>query len=412
MKKFFTFSVAVMATVAMANAEGIDLLKGGGQVVAVSASGEYAAGRNGAGVPAIWNVKTGDVVLYEDATSEYRMVNAVADNGVGVGADGDFAVIFRTDGTMDYLDSELDIYSTARGITADGTMVVGCRFDEGYNQTPGYWKDGEFHAIYMPDEDELGYSILAGASAVGVSADGSVILGYVVDGLSSYPAVIWTRNEVSGDYEFVNITDGYFEPGNGSNPYWMITPESISPDGRWIALDVTYNDSEEIRMSRMSLETGEVEVAINDDYYEVSSTGISNNGDVLGFSIDEGSAMLNREGLYWPAGADGYDTLGGYLGNEEIDELGMYSNTPCAISGDGKAVGGFFLSETGDFIAYMIDMELANIGVDGVATEKVSVVNGVYDVNGQRVADSVSDGLAKGIYVIMTDGEARKVMVK
>lgn len=74
--------------------------------------------------------------------------------------------------------------STARGVNADGTVVVG-RSDSSEGTRAFRWVEGTgMESLGVPSGGSV-------SGATGVSADGTVVVGYSSEGSSTLHAVIW-----------------------------------------------------------------------------------------------------------------------------------------------------------------------------------------------------------------------------
>ena len=76
-----------------------------------------------------------------------------------------------------------------------------------------------------------------GTSAKYINGDGTVIVGQIIDDMSSYPVVVWHMNTDS-TYSVDPICRKYFETGDGNKTYWLFSASAVSNNGKWIALTV------------------------------------------------------------------------------------------------------------------------------------------------------------------------------
>lgn len=179
----------------------------------LSPNGKWATGGAGSGNtshPLLWNLET------DEKTYLY------ADEGEGIRAAG-------------------------WDVTNDGLVVVG-----NYENVPGYYKDGSWNKLPIPENCDMG-------EAKGISADGTVIVGYAGnDSKGVYYACKWV------DFELTDVqmpeTDAYGNPVTTSmlndvsadgNTFWGVvnpvnlktyTPVVWKPNPEIICEDIYYND--------------------------------------------------------------------------------------------------------------------------------------------------------------------------
>lgn len=240
----------------------------------------YVAGNDqGLSCPFIWNTETNDIMVimvrdsawreYEGGGGFMEYVNmtgafhAVNNSGVAVGALTNAEYVSRPimatindESNFTYLYTNPgDAGCEAYGISADGSVIVGFYFSEDWTTYPCIWNaDGTVRTdLPTPTAAQVGIEIDY-ASARWISDDASTIFGYVQDAnTGAWVAVAWKL--VNGQYEVLPLANDYFQTsyyddnGNfisGDNPYFEFTPAALSADGQWIALTVleTYDPSD------------------------------------------------------------------------------------------------------------------------------------------------------------------------
>jgi len=309
----------------------------------MSANHKYAVGQTVGLKPFYWDVEAGDVKELSVSGALY----AVNNQGVAVGCEGEgeqFAVRYEGGKSTKLAAPEGAYGSAAWDITEDGSMMVGFYYDATYATKPCYWlASGEIHDLPVPTEDEVGFA-LSGAAVRWVSADGSVILGYLLDDFSTWPAAVWNR-QADGSYVCDPICKDYFEPDyQMGKPYMTFgygtSCMSLSDNGEWIALTVQdeydpWNWDVEpapYKAARMNLKTKQLEVLAD----VPTLTGIANDGTAIGY---DGESPTMRTAYAWKAGESKAISFSDKFDHDDL--AGVGSCSPMAIAADGKAVCGF-----------------------------------------------------------------------
>lgn len=381
----------------------------------LSPNAKYVAGMNYATYyPAIWNTETGELKEFSDY--EEGTLHAVSNNGIAVGSTGGLsgkALIASVDGTARTLPDnagENSQGSEAYCISADGSMAAGYYFYFAYTneeQTEGFyavypctWQNDVCTTLPYPSSKDMGFSV-DGAGIRWMSQDGKVLLGYLIDNLSTWPAVIWRQNE-NGGYDCEPICKDYFEMGyQQGKPYMLFTPTGISPNGEWVALNVQeeYDDwnwdvlPSAIKAARYNLKTSQLEV-LNMDV-DMNSTSITNDGTVLAYTAADG--MVGRVGYLWPAGEENAICLDDEM-NRVQDMPIMVANTPCTFAEDGTTIQGFGLDSDANIFTYVLNLANMGIstGIEEVKEAETSIgTDAIYNLAGQRVMK-----MQKGLYII------------
>lgn len=402
---------------------------GGTMCITMSENGQFIAGSSQEYAGFIMNLADGEII-YDDPVDDYGCeVRGVSNAGVGVGMNGiaapriDFATGDKTD-----LETPEGFTSIANGITPDGSIIVGLYYSETtYVETPCYWDaDGALHQLPETTSEELGFEY-NGSRAVAVSDDGKTIVGYVIDNFAGNPPIIWRLDEDETSDTFgqwvydIDIILDKFEPGDGDNAYWVMTPISLSHNGKYVSLKLAMNDENYSNgVGLFDIEEGTItEVSMTDemkqnDFFPAS---VSNNGDIVGYF---GMMMTLSPFIFKNTGEEGAqllpmaDFFGEDISNDALLTLLTAERTiPCVISADGSKIAGWSIdSTTWATYSFIIDLNgesgVNDIAVSNNGAEGQPQVVARYNAAGMRVADN-----ARGLNIeMMSDGSARKVLVK
>lgn len=383
---------------------------------------KFVAGTNYATFgAALWNVETGEVKDYQ-GPDEGASFHAVNNDGFVVGDDGNYAFAVRPDGSILDLFYEVgetvetdwgttttgDQGSSAWGISEDGKVIAGYYFDASWSTTACLWNEnGERTDLPQFTEEDLGFEV-SGSQVRWMTPDAKVLLGFVMDNYSSWPAVVWRMNE-SGEYVKDAICKNFYEEDyNQGKPYMLFHPIALSENGKWVSLvlqnEFDWNSGAGApaeTVGRLNLETMSLDVLSLPAEMEgtpMESSGIANDGTVLLFNRADG--MVGRSGYMWTAEKQLLN-LDEMLSKIE-DFPAIMSNTPCCISCDGNKIEGFCISTDGDIFSYVVTLSEEG-GTDLFAVESVTLKPaGVYNLQGVRVNDTKT----KGIYVV----DGKKIM--
>ena len=433
--KFFLISIVLLSFAGL-KAQTITTLDagvrfGGFMPQCISPSGKYVGGSSFAGMMFMsdWANNQNLVIdesygsVYENYGSEIR---GISDNGIGVGFDDKGAVIvdFNNAGYKVLLgiDPSKNINDVlASAITADGSLIVGSVIKDSYNPVPVYWENEELKYLPLPEDGDLGFKP-SGYSAQQVTADGSIIMGYAVDNFSTYPMVLWYRQD-DGSYTCDPVFKGYFEAGFGSKEFLRFKGLSINRSGTAIIMKVQYNtdDPEFFGLNLLALYTiadknlkvihvdGKHGIERDVDF-DVWFNGIADNNTVVGW--------------YTPSTGERYPFI--MYGDElqptklslafpNLDKLEEYDdNMEHALSGisaDGRYICGMgtAFNETFNtyiYEGYVIDT-LNEAGVSSVNPDSMGS-NKYYGIDGMNRENPV-----KGINIIRCpDGSTKKVLIK
>lgn len=414
MKKFLTISAALIAACSSVAAEDVSVVWSStpGQFLASSISddGKYVCGKN-----TIWNLTTDETISTYDTNVGLA---SISNTGMAVGSATDYAVSVEANGDMRYIDGmDFVNFSTARGISADGSIIVGSRFDNLFHQEACYWENGVHHKLPVPevfedipDEVEI-YSV----AARGVNADGSIIIGNLITGTGGEAVVMWSRND-AGEYVFHPLYAGLMEFGwELEKPYIQMEAQSVSGNGKWISLLLQPNSFDDMSYyaGRYNIEIGEVEEALKIDYYtgDYYLTGITDDGMAIGFVEQEQMSMFGRQSFIWTPGSDTLQLLSECYNDcpELVEMESGIALVYTSITSDGKHITGFSIQDDDEWSAnsFVINLNGVPTGVTSVSTNTEKAKE-IYNIQGVRVSGQPTPG----IYIVTENGKSRKIMVK
>ncbi len=410
MRKLFTFSAVAMVALSAVAANDVTILWADTNdpftPTSISPNGKWVCGSQ-----SIWNLETGDILTKSDPS---LYLASISNTGVAVGNSGDYAAMVEPDGSMKMFDGvSADHYSTARSISADGTIIVGSRFNTNYQQEAGYWENGEYHKLPIPEvlEDVPADVEIYSVAASSVNEDGTVIVGNIITGTSAEACVMWTRN-ASGEYDFHPLYAGFMEFGwEEEKPYIYISSQDVSANGKWIALVLQLNSFEDLGFyaGRYNVETGEIERAgkLNNITGNYEATAISNDGITVGFLEKENMTMFGRQSYIWDTTSSKPELLSAYCdGNSELkslesDDALVYTS----ITPDATRIAGFSIID-GMTEAFVIDLS-GGMGISSISAGGEGI-DAIYNLQGQPITGKP----LPGIYVVIENGNPRKVMIK
>lgn len=395
---------------------------------AMSPNTKYVVGTNYVTyAPALWNVSTGEIKNYE--VNEEGAFHGVNNSGLAVGDDGKYALAIKEDGTeieLFYEEGEIkhndefdfdyttgDAGSAAWAVSEDGKVIAGCYYDTNYKTTPCIWNEnGERTDLPIPSEEEVGTEI-DGAQVRWMTPDASVLLGFVHDDFSTWPACIWTKN-ADGSYSVNLISKNYWEPSyQMGKPYMVFHPQGISENGEWVSLNVQaeydgFDFSAVIpleKAARLNLKSGKLEV-LESDNVVYHAAGIANDGTVVMYT---GEDMIGRSGFRWSDGqkvATIDETLTSTLATMTKDpEAGILTNTPCSITADGKIIQGFAMDNTEEvnIFSYVLVINPDTDAVENITITPIAKASdSIYNIAGQKLSNMNK----RGLYII----NGKKVM--
>ncbi len=455
MKKIFTFCCLFAAV--YANAQSIktfrmDTWENGYQVMDISNNGKYIGGCSMFMEMFIIDVESGEAHIQNSLDESGGEVRGVSNTGLGVGYNGSNVVTLSAKGEFNILEEPTEeFYGMGEDVSDDGRIIVGAVVNQNYGdewqKRPCVWIDGVRTMLPEPAAEDLNFNS-NGACAKCVSADGSVILGHIIDDMYSEPAVLWVKD---GDgYRIDPIYKGLFHPTQYDEnlgdyrkydePYLIFRWGGISANGKYAVLTISEYLGEEMsewgftminqtenRIGIYNTETRELKIITVDGNHGIDAesslapTAIANDGTVVGYTGD-GGFRDTRLGFIMKAGEDQPRLLSEVF--SEIEEFATYDmnglNTVTSISADGRYIAGFGFNTTEvDFgegimepvnIAEGFVLDTKPAGSDGISaiTEKTTETSEYFTVDGRKL-----DAPVKGLNIIKaSNGETRKVFVK
>lgn len=469
MKKIFT--LCFLSAALLSQAEPSIVILGDGaelQGLAISRNGRYVVGCTYDNVMFASDWASGNLLIGGENTTVVNgsELRHVSNTGLGVGLNESMGVTYDIpNGGVETQLTLLDgfLWSLAEDITADGGLIVGVMAQEEYGfKQACVWRDGEPELLPLPTEEELGFPV-SGSSATFVSDDGSVIAGYVVDDLGSYPFVLWLRQD-DGSYVCDMACKGLFEPCLGSvedymdinidldpadfatqeeyeaayqeewntqywaqyqeasdklaatwtNPYLMITPSCLSGNGNMVGLCVCANvdgwPSEE-RVAIYDLESRKItEYEAGADFgsdANAKPSSIADDGTIVGYAAVGG---FSRNGFIVKPGSTQLASLAKEFPG--IDELAVLDagggHTVMGISADSRYIVGFGYDENYLCVTYVLDTT-GEAGISDIVTDDVTDGAAEYfSIDGRK-----SSTPFRGVNIVRTaDGKVSKALFK
>lgn len=375
------------------------------EALGASANMRYVVGMNVATYAGfIWDTQTGKIVEGDGdyAAYDFRCISnqSVAYGSISV----EDMVVFQAatisaDGRSSIIENEM---SAMYACTPDGSIAVGCTLDpDMWWPTACIWQNGVRTALPVPSKAECGIDH-DGASALFVNADGSVIAGYLQDGMSSRPAIIW-RRQADGSYQPDVISRDIWEPRYGmGKTYLRFEILGISPNGKWLCISAQKEAGDDMPtpefMVRMNLETGEIIESetpqieyFNPEKDNCYPTSVADDGTCVGSTKDE---IDFQAGVIWRAEektprllADVFPSI------TQFAHYDGFQHHPIVISGDAQHIVGYGCPVTFvggepdyDFVSYRFDVS----GTDGieVPTANRTQSGEVFNLSGQRVTSN------------------------
>lgn len=395
----------------------------------MSLNAKYVTGLNyGTNNACIWNTETNEFINF--TAYDEGMVHAINSDGTAVGSTvgyGGKALICYADGTSTTLEDNGGTNTQGADawcISEDGKTIGGFYYyfewtdaaqTEGFYATfPCVWQDKKCINLLYPTKAEMGFNV-DGAGLRWMSADGSVLLGYLVDDKATWPAIIWRKN-AQGDYECDPICKDYFEAAyKKGKPYMMFNPCALSANGEWVALIIQdeFDDSDFskpmpiTKVARLNLKTGKLEIL--EAGQPMGANSIADDGSVLLYTNVDG--IFGRIGYIWKAGETTMTCLDDMLSKVKgMPEFG--ANVPASFAADNKTIMGFGIDQDANIFSYVVNLDdvekaLNNLdAIEEVMTEtNVSTTNGnIFTITGQKVNSMKRPGL----YIV----NGKKILVK
>lgn len=379
--------------------------------LAISENGKYVAGTTMYSGSFVCEWQTGKYAYISSSDSQLRGVD---NNGRGVGYDNYTPITLSIDGTKSAFEAGGD-GGIAEATTPDGSIVCGSGdWVDFYATHACIWKKNVKASLPEPTNKWLGFTN-NGTSAKYINGDGTVIVGQIIDDMSSYPVVVWHMN-MDSTYSVDPICRKYFETGDGNKPYWLFSASAVSNNGKWIALTVQKNGSWNSIMARYDVENDTLylcddsNISMYDNYI---STAIADDGTMIGYS--ESGMNMTRTSLIWKSG-EGEQPKAFTEEWPSVSEFTKFDtdgfHVPCGITPDGDCIVGFASdAETYGYNTYVFKISDHTTGVGSVSDDNSVLKNKVaarYTVDGKRIIKPV-----KGINIVRTaDGRTHKELVK
>ena len=431
MKKFFTLSLCslLFSAAAMAEEPNITLLEGGASYggfmpECISANGQYVGGSTfmQALFMSEWEQQNTFVAIegskFDNMGAEIR---SITNDGLGVGFDDNGAL------TVNFANQEItyltkvskDLISDAvcDGVSADGSIAVGYIYPKGGAATAAYWENGTPNILPLPTPEEIGF-YYEGSRALLISDDAQTIVGFVVDKLSTKPMVIWHR-QADGSYVCDPVCKNYFcLPTELNNEFIRFTPKSLSHNGKLVLMQVSYTTAEEwdnVHLAYYDIEKDELNISPvsipTASFIDSMLHSISDNGTSVGyFETEEGrkSFIMYASDMQPRLLSEEYPLPAFELFTENGE------NAVSGISADGRYISGMGTDystafNTYYFVGYVLDrgVEDEESGVEAIDTDNaINEITEIYTIDGIKVSEPV-----KGINIIRSsDGKVKKVL--
>lgn len=432
----FLLSAALVAACGVASAQKLTYYpwtsNGYLQAITCSQNGQFIGGEDMPGQAFIANMKTGEIKYFasehigEDTGDNDACVNSVNDEGVGFGYfEGHAAKFDFNTGEYTKLSDESSLVKSA---TSDAALAFGVTYDKGYNQFPCFWNaEGTKSSLPTFSDEVLGYETM-GYKVMQASADGSTVVGAAIDNFSTYPMVIWHRNNDGQTYS-LNVASRRFFDGSftltGFQKYDKVTAEAVSANGKWVALSIHDKATDEDGyaplygqvIARYDVEAdtlGLIECPDASPELFYNANGIANDGTIIASTEDQNTYATKA----FICSARSSKAIAMSEAFPEIKELQTMDanelNQPCAISGDGRYIVGYGYVDYDDknlcLGSYVIDTKSSTTGVENVAEgEESSKVVASYDIEGKKISNPTNNRL---VINRLANGKSVKRIVK
>lgn len=463
MKNFLTIGVlAALAGSAFAqNPEAVQVTRGdfwnqtgGMMALGMSPNGRYIVGACASWEGFIYDRVTNKLVTTspdkgsvgdETGANEFW---CATDDGVAYGWDGNGGVALGIDGSYKVFQPTGNYFGVApKGVTSDGSVVVGFYNTSLTMNTPCYWENGKMHDLEYSTSEEAGFKINAGCVATAISNDGKVIMGNIMSRSQTQPMVYWVRQDdgtykyipaFKDEYEDSRDVDGNLKEYYTTRLYKLFMPACMSGDGKTIVLYIqrvfdkedgtSYVGPEEVAL--FDVDQGKVTTVIPYDRNNLlyagetfTITGISNNGKMVGVSgyVESSTpVMLDSEDY-----SNALTLTEAYPGQDLLEEYydiweewhGLYLLT--GISADGNTLCGYiegFANDsattiTGGMITFYIAPEWKEDGISTIGGDSNLESSDYFDLSGRKIqnpdkgifirTDKLSDGTVRTTKVVL-----------
>ncbi len=395
----------------------------------ISDNGKFVAGNDRGGQAFIYNTETGQIKYYKskelESGDEYSYtVNScvwdVDNDGVGIGYVAEQAAKFRYDtGEWEEFRSKDGYAGLFHYMAPDGTMA-GMRWDEHFYRWPFLIdKDGNEKTLPLPSPSWYGWSEFQGGSIQGGNADGSVLMGYVMDNYSSETLAFWIKNYNDDNYSVVPVGKEYYDGSialDGDQPFVFMGDNCISSNGKWVAFKYILKDdyTYKYNVARYNVMTGKLEYitcSIDESMTSYNPTGISDEGTIVGYTQDATNArkgfIVNGDESEAKLLAEVYPNVKEWAA---LDNTG--NDTPCHITPDGRYIAGFGYVDYDEtsycYGSYWFDTD-GTSSVSSVKTADADKVKESYSVDGRKIIRTAPN--SNGIVINKYDnGEVKKIL--
>ena len=427
--------LAIMPCFSLASEPSITVLEdqfyyGGFMPQCLSANGKYVCGSSFSQVGFIseWQNRNNLVCNGRDGAPFASTFNYVTDEGRALSGS---LVDFHTGKS-----ERLGLGGFVDMMTEDGSIFVGMTPNKRISEFGSahyieydacYWENGKLHVLPVPTEEELGYYYLR-TRARCVSADGSVILGEIIDRLYLLPMIIW-RRQADGSYELDAVCKDYFSDIKYNEGYYKdyVTFQgcALSKNGKWVAMILRPSPeygkpaTASLELALYNVETGELTKAnIPDDFniaptphYFIYYNGVSDDGTVVGYYENdfggESAFIMHRDDMTPVNFIEEFHTIGQFA---DFDEYGL--NRVSCITPDGRYICGYGWMD--DYVGYvfdrgMTDAEYTDQKAEPPFSEDASVISidtfetggetQYFDISGRR-----SERPVKGVNIVRRPG--------
>lgn len=396
----------------------------------ISDNGKFLAGSDRGGQAFIYNTETGELKYYKSKelesgeTTTYSVNSSVwnvNNDGVGIGYVAEQPAKFSFDtGAWEEFKSKDGHAGAFHYMATDGTMA-GIRWDEHFYRWPFLIdKDGNEKTLPLPLPSWFGWSEFQGGSIQGGNADGSVLIGYVMDNYNSETLAFWIKNYNDDGYSVVPVGKQYYDGStalDGDQPFVYMGDNCISSNGKWAAFKYILKDDYTYKylIGRYNVTTGNLEYikcALDESATSYNPTCISDEGTIVGYLEDASNA---RKGIIVKGDeseakllADVYPDVKEWAA---LDNTG--NNTPCSITPDGRYIAGFgyvdYNETTYCYGTYWFDSEGGTNSVKGIDTTKSNEIKESYGIDGRKAMRTVPN--SKGIVINKYgNGEVKKIL--
>ncbi len=381
--------------------------------IGLSPDGRYMSCWCGSGLgSAMFDTKTGQS-YYCSGNSEFC---AVTNEGmmIGYGEDNLFAYNPLTREQLASSSAEM----LGKGVTTDGSIIVGANIVNGWSLKASYYKDGEVRLLPQPTEEMMGFDPGQGTVALDISDDGSLICGYLIDWFAREGILLWHLN-AEGEYEIDPVCKDWHEAEfSGDAAYYLDSPTAMSHNGKYIAMNYIDNDlayGGTPYVARYNLETGEMEKSSLNT--SCSATRIADDGTMLVHTGDADSQ--SRRAMIWLPGEENPVYMKDLY--PDVPEFALYDadnwNYGTCISADGKRICGMawhYIEGDGEDYARQISW---------VFDRDEYVTTGIHEASPVTVFDSATaeyfsldgkklDAPQKGLNIVRQGDKVSKVIVR